>query len=125
MTDKAKAPAIPAGFEQISDGTLGEDHDFKKAPIVQGVIKSLKTVQIRRPGNKLEDNRLMLIDTDGASIVVWESANLQDLFDSVVRGDTVYIEFTGEVDLENGLNPMKTFVTAIKPTGNRDAEQKA
>lgn len=122
MNDKVKAPAIPAGFEQISDGTLATDHDFKKTPIVQGIIKSLKTVQIRRAGNKLEDNRLMLIDAEGAPIAVWESANLQDLFDSVVKGDTVYIEFTGEVDLDNGLNPMKQFVTAIKPTGNRDAK---
>jgi len=125
MNDKVKAPAaIPEGFEMISDGTLAKDHDFKKDPIVQGVIKSMKVVPVRR-GKDLEDNRLMLVDTGTDSIAIWESANLAELFDDVVKGDTVYIHYTGDVDLENGLNPMKQFVTAFKPTGNRDAKQKA
>lgn len=113
MSNKDKdTNAIPDGFEMVSDGTLVETHDFKREAVVMGRVLSMKTVQVRR-GRNTEDNRVMTVDMGEKTTAVWESANLKDLFDSVAKGDDVYIKYTGDVDLNNGLNPMKQFVTGV------------
>lgn len=115
MSDKAnKTPDLPAGMEMVSDGSLANTHDFKKEPVVMGPVVAIKVVPVRR-GRVMEDNRLMTIDTGDKQVAVWESANLKDLFDRVAVGGVVYIKLTGSIDLDNGLNPMKQFVTGYQP----------
>lgn len=117
MNDKAnKAPDLPKGMEMVSDGSLANTHDFKADPVVMGPVVAMKVVPVRR-GSVMQDNRLMTIDVGDKQVAVWESANLKDLFDRVEVGGTVYIKLTGQIDLNNGLNPMKQFVTGYQPPG--------
>lgn len=115
-TKKTETSSLPKGMELVSDGSLSESHNFTAEPIVHGVVVTQKAVQIQR-GKVLEDNRMLGIDVGDKTVTVWESASLEDLFDTAVVGDEVYIKLTGSVDLKNGLNPMKTFVTGIKKGG--------
>lgn len=118
MLKESKAIEMPEGFEMVSDGTLTEGHDFLKDPIVQGIVKSIKTVMLKR-GKRMEENRLIIVETTDDKCAVWESAGLKDLFDGIVVGDSVYIKYDGLLDAKDGLNPMKKFITGMSPTGDR------
>lgn len=120
MKDKEEASiiAIPEGFEMISDGTLTETHDFNMQPIVTGKVMTLKKVLLQRAG-KIEENRMITVDTAEGSTAVWESASLKDLFDEMVTGDMVYIRYEGDEEMGGGRQPMKKFVTGLQKTGLR------
>lgn len=112
---------LPEGFELVSDGTLSEAHDFDKDAIVMGPVVTIKTLKVKR-GAKLEDARMITVNTGETVTAVWESAGLKDLFDGLVIGDTVYIKYDGKQSFDDSREDMKTFITGVQRTGVRSGK---
>lgn len=116
---ESNTPALPEGFEQVSDGNLAEEWDFSKHDMLIGVCKRVKLVDCVQQGKPAKAN-MMLVEAHGTGFCVWESAGLKDLFTEAQPGDEVYIKYDGVVKMDGGRNDMKKFITAINTRGRQN-----
>ncbi len=95
-----------------SSGTV---HQFVVDEPLEGVIRGLRSVSVRR-GREVVKARLMTLLTGAGFVTVWESAALSGLFDSAKVGDAVCIEYLGEVEMAAPKSPMKDYRVWVRPS---------
>lgn len=105
---------MPEGYRRTA-GNFPQIHDFKKEPILTGIVQEIKTVAMKMRG-KASETRIMSVaqHETGEISAVWESAALQGLFDEAKKGDDVFIKFTGMIRVKGRAQPMKGFDAGIK-----------
>lgn len=112
---KQRIPVIlPKGFKAITGGA-GDSVDWKKGVIVTGKVIELKTIEKKNP--KKGENptaRLMRVATKDGEKTVWEKAALTGLFNTVKKGQTVYIEHIGMGTAKKGQSAPHLFVAGVK-----------
>lgn len=114
-TAKKAAPSftkvqLPAGFRAITTGEYGEEWEYEKNPLLQGVVAgSVREVEAGSGRNK-RINRVVSIKSndDGHTYTVWESASLKAFFDGLQPGMEVAVAFHGYKDVGKP-QPMKLF----------------
>lgn len=92
----------------------GSVHEFKIDEPLEGVIRGLRDIKVRR-GGEIVKARLMTLMTGGGIATVWESAALSGLFDVATVGDSVCIEYIGEVEMKPPKSPMKDYRVWVRP----------
>lgn len=93
----------------------GSVHEFKVDEPLEGVVRGLRSVSVRR-GREVVKARLMTLLTGDGFVTVWESAALSGLFDSAKEGDGVRIEYLGEVEMAAPKSPMKDYRVWVRPS---------
>ncbi len=86
----------------------GSAHVFVVDEPLEGVVRGLRDIKVRR-GGEMVKARLMTLMTGGGIVTVWESAALSGLFDVAKVGDSVCIEYLGEVEMPSPKSPMKDY----------------
>ena len=106
---------------QASGWTLQQDscssgvaHVFKVDEPLEGVIRGIRTVSVRRAKEVVKARLMTLLTSDGI-VTVWESAALSGLFDVARVDDAVCIEYLGEVEMPPPKNPMKDYRVWVRP----------
>lgn len=103
----------PAGFKQMEiSGNFAPTHDFQVEANIQGRVVEIKTVP--KGGLIKKDTRIMVVRTDKGDRSVWESTALIGLFDTVKKGKTVLIHYTGEIKVKGRRQTMHGFEVFIK-----------
>jgi hypothetical protein len=97
--------------DSCSSGTV---HKFVVDEPLEGVIRGLRTVSVRR-GKEVVKARLMTLLAGDGFVTVWESAALSGLFDAAKVGDAVCIEYLGEVEMPAPKSPMKDYRVWVRP----------
>lgn len=92
----------------------GSAHEFKIDEPLEGKIRGLRDIKVRR-GGEMVKARLMTLMTGGGVCTVWESAALSGLFDVAKVGDSVLIEYLGEVEMPSPKSPMKDYRVWVRP----------
>jgi hypothetical protein len=112
---KASATGIPAGFKKVESGSFPPNHDFKKEPVLTGIVHSIRSVPQKR-GKKTEPVGVMHVadKVTGEICAVWESSALEELFKTAKPGNAVYIKSEGVQKLK-GKKTLKKFTVAIGP----------
>jgi len=91
----------------------GSAHKFEVDEPLEGVIRSIRTIHVRR-GKEMVKSRLMTLLADEEICTVWESAALSGLFDVARVDDQVRIEYLGEVEMPPPKSPMKDYRVFVK-----------
>lgn len=97
--------------DSCSSGTV---HKFVVDEPLEGVIRGIRTVSVRR-GREVVKARLMTLLTGEGFVTVWESAALSGLFDGAKVEDAVCIEYLGDVEMAAPKSPMKDYRVWIRP----------
>ena len=115
MTTKETTQAVmpPAGFETIINVMDVPRLDLEVGQAITGLVMSKHSCKSIDPRNP-DDYTVIIIDTPDGMRRVTESASLQELVTSAEVGNTVWIQFLGEVKINNKPTPMKQYKTAIK-----------
>lgn len=92
----------------------GSAHEFIMGEPLEGVIRNIREIRVRR-GGEMVKARLMVLLADGEICTVWESAALAGLFDAAAVGDSVRIEYLGEVEQKPPKSPMKDYRVWVRP----------
>ncbi len=106
----------------LSDGwTLQQDscssgsaHQFVVDEPLEGIVRGVRSIRVRRGGEMVKARLMTLISGDGIA-TVWESAALSGLFDVVKVGDSICIEYLGEVEMPAPKSPMKDYRVWVRP----------
>jgi hypothetical protein len=103
---------LPVGYKPIRG--FAERWDYDAQPAVEGEWGEVRTVEIKR-GRKVEEGRVCdLVQDDGVSLAIWESAGLRGLFEQAEPGQRVYIRYDGLGTIRKaGQNPPKRFTVGI------------
>lgn len=101
---------LPAGFRAITTGEYGEEWEYEKNPLLQGVIAGAVREVEAGSGRNKRINRVVSIKSndDGHTYTVWESASLKAFFDGLQPGMEVAVAFHGYKDVGKP-QPMKLF----------------
>ena len=103
-----------AGWTLQQDScSSGSEHEFKVGEPLEGTIRNIRTIPVRR-GGELVDVRLMSLLGGAGIVTVWESAALSGLFDIARVEDQVCIEYLGEVEQAPPKSPMKDYRVWVK-----------
>lgn len=94
----------------------GSAHEFKVDEPLEGVVRGIRDIKVRR-GREIVKARLMTLMTEFGPDTIWESAALSGLFDVATVGDTVRIEYLGEVEMPAPKSPMKDYRVWVRPHG--------
>lgn len=94
----------------------GSSHEFKVDEPLEGTVRGVKDIKVRR-GREFVKTRLMTLLTGGGIVKVWESAALSGLFEVAAVGDSVCIEYLGEVEMPAPKSPMKDYRVWVRPHG--------
>lgn len=109
--EAANLPEPPAGMQQ-SDTALDAQpkHDFDKVPLLEGTVKKVKDVEAtNRSTGEVRPTQFAVIElADKTEVQLWKSANLEDLFNKLAVGGSVWVLYKGMTDLDNG-NRMRKF----------------
>ena len=92
----------------------GSAHDFTTHPVLEGNVRAIRTIRVRR-GQEMVKSRLMTLMSGSEISTVWESAALSGLFDVATVGDSVRIEYLGEVEMPAPKSPMKDYRVWVRP----------
>lgn len=105
---------LPDGFRSITTGDYGDEWEYEKKPLLQGVVTSdVREVETGTGRNKRTSRVITVQDAeDGRAYTVWESASLRGFFDLVQKGFGVCVAFHGYRDVGKP-QPMKVFDGAI------------
>lgn len=104
-----------AGWTLQQDScSSGTAHQFVVDEPLEGVIRGIRSVSVRR-GREVVKARLMTLLTGKGLVTVWESAALSGLFDGAKVDDGVCIEYLGEVEMPPPKSPMKDYRVWIRP----------
>ncbi len=106
----------------LSDGwTLQQDscssgsaHQFVVDEPLEGIVRGMRSIKVRR-GGEIVKARLMTLMTGDGLDTIWESAALSGLFDAAKVGDSVCIEYLGEVEMPSPKSPMKDYRVWVRP----------
>ncbi len=93
--------------------SASSDHEFKIGEPLEGTIRNIRTIPVRR-GKELVEVRLMSLLSGSGIATVWESAALSGLFDIARVNDSVRIEYLGEVAQDPPKSPMKDYRVWVK-----------
>ena len=124
MAPKNDEAALKEDMERMeSEGwTLQQDscssgsaHVFVVDEPLEGVVRGMRSIKVRR-GGEIVKARLMTLMTGGGVATVWESAALSGLFDVATVGDSVCIEYLGEVEMPPPKSAMKDYRVWVKPS---------
>ena len=115
MAKKQRIPVIlPKGFKAITGG-FGDAIDWKEGVVVTGPVLEIKTITKKNPKKgEAPTTRLLRVKTKDGEKTVWEKATLRGLFDSVKKGQVVYIEHVGMGVAKKGQSAPHLFVAGIK-----------
>src|SRR3970040_165719 len=117
MRKKATATTgskIPAGFPQIKTGSFAPIHDWKKTPILQGIVQATRTVEQKRGGKLIPVRVVDVANSDGEITAVWESHSIAETLAQAKPGDEIFLSFEGIKKLK-GKKTLTEFVCAIQP----------
>lgn len=120
---------VPVGFEVIRNSEFAATFPFEnEGDFIQGILEEIKSVVVTqkdRKTGKVEEKtqRLAIIKTDDGVFSVWESVQLEGLFDENPVGSEVYIRFDGRKILK-GKNAMKLFTVAVKRASTNGSGKK-
>ena len=92
----------------------GSAHQFEIGTPLEGVVRGIRNIKVRR-GGEMVKARLMTLMTEGGIEIVWESAALSGLFDVATVGDSVRIEYLGEVEMPPPKSAMKDYRVWVRP----------
>ena len=92
----------------------GSAHEFKIDEPLEGVVRGIRDIKVRR-GREFVKARLMTLMTGHGIVKVWESAALSGLFEAATVGDSVLIEYLGEVEMPAPKSPMKDYRVWVRP----------
>jgi len=105
-------PQLPTGYKTIG---RAPNWDVDKAKIIEGERSRIKNVTMYKGTPDEYQTRTMIVhDKRIGSKTVWESRDLEDLFDQSDEGDIVRIEFKGTLPAKKGMKPQKLFACGIK-----------
>ena len=114
-TVKSKSKSKPdlKGFQE-KNLDLPQAWEFEEQGewILGDVVEFRELTTKDRKGNP-RDTRVMILNTSEGTRAVWETAQLTELFNSLNKGDSVYIEFEGKRTLDNG-NTLNHFTCQVK-----------
>ena len=92
----------------------GESHQFVIGEPLEGVVRAIRDINVRR-GREVVKTHLMTLMAETGIEMVWESAALTGLFDAAKVGDTVRIEYLGDVEMPGPKSAMKDYRVWVKP----------
>jgi len=124
MIDPTEGESLQEDFARMeSEGwTLQQDscasgsaHVFVIDEPLEGVIRGMRSIKVRRGGETVKA-RLMTLMTGVGVATVWESAALSGLFDVAKVGDHVCIEYLGEVEMPPPKSAMKDYRVWVRPS---------
>ncbi len=122
MTNQEEADQLKAELAEMeSQGwTLQQDscssgsaHEFKVGEPLEGMIRGIRDVKVRR-GAEMVKSRLMTLMTPNGICTVWESAALSGLFEVARVDDAIRVEYLGEVEMPAPKSPMKDYRVWVK-----------
>ena len=101
---------LPAGFRAITSGDYGEEWEYEKNPLLQGVVTGAVREVEAGSGRNKRINRVVTIKSsdDGRSYTVWGAASLKAFFDNLHGGQEVAFASHGYRDVGRP-QPMKVF----------------
>ncbi len=91
----------------------GSAHEFKVGEPLEGTVRAVRTIRVRR-GQEMVKSRLMTLISRDEICTVWESAALSGLFDVARVDDLVRIEYLGDVEMPAPRSPMKDYRVWVK-----------
>lgn len=97
---------VMRGYDDI--GLDAESVDWKKTPAIVGRVVGFDRLQTEHG-----ERRVMLLNSGGRSVMLWESASLRRLFNNAHVGDEVSVVTTGMVDLGKNKS-LRTFKAGLK-----------
>lgn len=92
----------------------GEPHQFVIGVPLEGVVRGIRDINVRR-GREVVKTHLMTLMASTGIEMVWESAALTGLFDAAKVGDTVRIEYLGDVEMPGPKSAMKDYRVWVRP----------
>jgi hypothetical protein len=110
---------IPQGFTAIKSGGFAPIHDWKKNPLLRGIVQAVRTSDQKRGGKIVPVKILEVADSEtGEMTSVWESYALAGLLEAAKVGDEVFIRFEGVKKLK-GKKTLKEFTCGIQEKKGR------
>ena len=104
-----EAEPVPEGWSLYQDGfSFAPVYPIEMGEVFEGVVVKIQTIDVTRDGVKVPV-RLMTFTTEGDDRAFWESAALAGLFDKANVGDSVRIEYLGEVEMPSPKSPMRDY----------------
>lgn len=91
----------------------GSAHEFKIGEPLEGTIRGIREIKVRR-GSEMVKSRLMTLITSEGICTVWESAALSGLFEVARVDDSIRVEYLGEVEMPAPKSPMKDYRVWVK-----------
>lgn len=118
MAKKDKG-GLPAGFTPVASSSFAPWHDWKKRPLLVGVVMEKRTIeQMRKEGRKMvrkETTILEVADSDSGEVsAVSESYATAGVIEQAKKGDEVFFRFEGVKKLKGG-KKLREFTCGIKP----------
>ena len=102
-----------SGYSELKSN-FPESWNFNLNPVLSGSVIDMKTVPVKR-GKKIDDVRLLLVETMDGDVCVWESAALTRLFDlENVIGTRIRLVYKGEIDIKGQKQPMHDIRIYVK-----------
>lgn len=104
---------LPAGFARVdTDLDSYPAWDFDVRDTLQGKVEKVKTVEVTR-NKELVECRMAVVNVNGDRCLLWESANLERLFDDLRPGAEVFVKYHGKEDIGKG-KTMRRFTAGVK-----------